>query len=296
MLALTWIVSIAISSPIALGMNYTEARYLTPELCVFYNSEFLICSSMGSFYIPCIIMLVLYWRIFRTIRLRARKQAMKMTKQLGNDRHMRNVIENKAQVAAPEEEHRHVAPQRRQHCPVHGSPNSSRLATHNQTNHETSFINVTTTDTGEDDSHCADVIKSPLSEDTDHVIPNDKSTDFMLSPQSEDSHGEYREGDTGYSPPVAVVVETHFTHTTSPTSQKILLSPQTRKPVLGFKNHAAAKLNFLKREDKESPRKSVTKFNFHLRHSKKKKQSSAIRRERKATKTLAIVLGKFYDK
>ncbi len=43
-------------------------------------------------------------------------------------------------------------------------------------------------------------MKSPLSDDTDqmtdsHVIPNDKSQEFMLSPNSEDSH--VVEGDSG---------------------------------------------------------------------------------------------------
>ena len=73
MLALTWVISIAISSPIALGMNYTERRAKTPSVCTFYNSDFLIYSSMGSFYIPCIVMTLLYWRIFHAIRQRARK-------------------------------------------------------------------------------------------------------------------------------------------------------------------------------------------------------------------------------
>ena len=73
MLALTWIISVAISSPIALGMNYTERRAQTPTLCTFYNSDFLIYSSMGSFYIPCVVMVLLYWRIFHTIRQRTRK-------------------------------------------------------------------------------------------------------------------------------------------------------------------------------------------------------------------------------
>lgn len=74
-LALTWIISVGISSPIALGMNYTERRAQTPTLCTFYNSDFLIYSSMGSFYIPCIVMTLLYWRIFHAIRQRARKSA-----------------------------------------------------------------------------------------------------------------------------------------------------------------------------------------------------------------------------
>ena len=74
MLAMTWIVSVVISSPIVFGMNYTDRRAETPWLCIFYNSDFIIYSSMGSFYIPCIVMLVLYWRIFRAIRRRARRQ------------------------------------------------------------------------------------------------------------------------------------------------------------------------------------------------------------------------------
>lgn len=44
-LALTWIISVGISSPIALGMNYTDRRAQTPTLCTFYNSDFLIYSS-----------------------------------------------------------------------------------------------------------------------------------------------------------------------------------------------------------------------------------------------------------
>jgi len=54
-------------------MNYTERRAQTPTLCTFYNSDFLIYSSMGSFYIPCVVMVLLYWRIFHTIRQRTRK-------------------------------------------------------------------------------------------------------------------------------------------------------------------------------------------------------------------------------
>lgn len=73
-LALTWIVSLAVSSPIALGMNHTERRSQTPTLCTFYNSDFLIYSSMCSFYIPSIIMVGLYWRIFLTIRRRIKSK------------------------------------------------------------------------------------------------------------------------------------------------------------------------------------------------------------------------------
>ncbi|ESO12341.1 hypothetical protein HELRODRAFT_63054 [Helobdella robusta] len=75
MVGLTWVISVAISSPIVFGANYTERRNQTKHLCTFYNSDFLIYSSMGSFYIPCILMIFLYGRIFNAIRIRAKKAA-----------------------------------------------------------------------------------------------------------------------------------------------------------------------------------------------------------------------------
>jgi len=73
LIPLTWVVSLAVSSPIAFGMNYTDQRSLTPTLCTFYNSDFLIGSSMASFYIPCLVMLILYCKMFRSIRQMARR-------------------------------------------------------------------------------------------------------------------------------------------------------------------------------------------------------------------------------
>jgi len=70
MIAAPWIISLAISSPIALGLNRTARRADTPRLCTFYNSDFLIYSSMGSFYVPTIVMSVLYWRVYLVIRSR----------------------------------------------------------------------------------------------------------------------------------------------------------------------------------------------------------------------------------
>ena len=70
MIAAPWIVSLAISSPIALGLNQTARRADTPRLCTFYNSDFLIYSSMGSFYVPTVVMIVLYWRVYLAIRSR----------------------------------------------------------------------------------------------------------------------------------------------------------------------------------------------------------------------------------
>lgn len=60
---LVWAISVAIGSPIVLGLNNTPDR--VPDLCIFYNSDFIIFSSLSSFYIPCIIMVFLYWNIFK---------------------------------------------------------------------------------------------------------------------------------------------------------------------------------------------------------------------------------------
>jgi len=79
MLALTWFTSVAVSLPIAVGMNYTDRRSQTPNLCTFYNADFLIYSSMTSFYIPCVVILLLYWRIFRAIHSRTRRRTAAAT-------------------------------------------------------------------------------------------------------------------------------------------------------------------------------------------------------------------------
>lgn len=271
MLGLTWVVSAAIASPIALGLNYTPDRMQTPNLCIFYNSAYIVCSSMGSFYIPCVIMLILYWRIFQAIHARAKKQAMKMASKAVENKNYRDVIENKTHAETETNANNESAKQL--------LPHSSN---------EAAFVNMatTTTDTGEEDGPDAG-LKTPLNGDPEHVMPNDKSTEFMLSPVSEDSHGE-----PGYCAPTTVEVETQFS-TLSPTSPKNLLTPSPRKSPLAFKNHFAAKIKRSSQE--ESPRKSVTKFNFHLRHSNKhkKKHNIANKREKKATTTLAIVLGKY---
>lgn len=60
---LVWAISAAIGSPIVLGLNNTPERL--PDLCLFYNSDFIIYSSLSSFYIPCIIMVFLYYNIFK---------------------------------------------------------------------------------------------------------------------------------------------------------------------------------------------------------------------------------------
>lgn len=48
-------------------------------ICAFYNPDFIIYSSLGSFYIPCFVMIFLYARIFKALHQRA--TIAKMAKQ-----------------------------------------------------------------------------------------------------------------------------------------------------------------------------------------------------------------------
>uniref|UniRef100_A0A1I8HF70 G_PROTEIN_RECEP_F1_2 domain-containing protein n=1 Tax=Macrostomum lignano TaxID=282301 RepID=A0A1I8HF70_9PLAT len=75
-IAATWLLSIGIALPIGCGLqNLQGLRYHEKfrHVCTFFNGDFLIYSSLGSFYIPCLVMLVLYYRIFTVIRSRAKK-------------------------------------------------------------------------------------------------------------------------------------------------------------------------------------------------------------------------------
>ena len=83
-IAICWIVSIFIGSPIMLGANPIPVPEPAPAngtalngtalmaqeqaeqfVCAFYNPDFIIYSSLGSFFIPCIVMIYLYARIFK---------------------------------------------------------------------------------------------------------------------------------------------------------------------------------------------------------------------------------------
>lgn len=56
-------------------MNTSEER--TSNVCIFVNSDYIIYSSLGSFYIPCCLMIFLYYRIFKEIRNRAKRSHAK---------------------------------------------------------------------------------------------------------------------------------------------------------------------------------------------------------------------------
>ncbi|XP_062713358.1 dopamine D2-like receptor [Aedes albopictus] len=100
---LVWAISAAIGSPIVLGLNNTPDR--VPDLCVFYNSDFIVYSSLSSFYIPCIIMVFLYWNIFKALRTRAKKQRAARKPHISEITAGGSLIENIAQTKVATETH-----------------------------------------------------------------------------------------------------------------------------------------------------------------------------------------------
>jgi len=59
-----WAVSILLGMPILLGLNHDPSDP-RPSECAFNNPDFILFSSIASFYIPCVIMVFLYARIFK---------------------------------------------------------------------------------------------------------------------------------------------------------------------------------------------------------------------------------------
>ena len=65
-IAFVWIFSSLVGSPIMLGLNTPPTTSsLDPFECAFNNKYFVLFSSLCSFYIPCSILVVLYYRIFK---------------------------------------------------------------------------------------------------------------------------------------------------------------------------------------------------------------------------------------
>lgn len=77
LISLTWIVGFSISIPPMLGWRKPEDRS-DPNACsISQDPAYTVYSTFGAFYLPLVIMLVLYGRIFRAVRFRIRKNVGK---------------------------------------------------------------------------------------------------------------------------------------------------------------------------------------------------------------------------
>ncbi|KAF3706094.1 D(4) dopamine receptor Dopamine D4 receptor [Channa argus] len=66
LLSATWILALAVASPVMFGINNVPGR--DPSECKLENDDYVLYSSVCSFFIPCPIMLMLYCGMFRGLR------------------------------------------------------------------------------------------------------------------------------------------------------------------------------------------------------------------------------------
>ncbi|KFP08235.1 5-hydroxytryptamine receptor 1A-alpha, partial [Calypte anna] len=80
LISLTWVIGFLISIPPMLGWRTPEDRS-DPDACTISKDHgYTIYSTFGAFYIPLLLMLVLYGRIFKAARFRIRKTVKKAEK------------------------------------------------------------------------------------------------------------------------------------------------------------------------------------------------------------------------
>ncbi|XP_053973390.1 dopamine D2-like receptor isoform X1 [Hylaeus volcanicus] len=318
---LVWAISAAIGSPIVLGLNNTPDRI--PDQCLFYNTDFIIYSSLSSFYIPCIIMVFLYYNIFKALRNRARKARANRKPNLG-DIKPGSIIENIANTRSGYSVARFAET-------ALGAAALVAPGMEEPTN--------TASGSNEDED------ETPL--DPVVVISNDKSTEFFLATVVEEAACRFSavaqaqlgtqsvRKDSGYDGAASsMVVQDPLEANSSPSpnprgtsapSSSTSSSPPPRGPAPSSssqtkKDGAETNKQELKRlkstgtllplqlgrtpsvlsgsstckKDKKNAA-SGSRFTIYKANkaSKKKREKSSAKKERKATKTLAIVLGVF---
>nr|XP_020767743.1 D(4) dopamine receptor [Odocoileus virginianus texanus] len=62
----TWLLSAAVAAPVLFGLN--DARGRDPSVCRLEDRDYVVYSSVCSFFLPCPLMLLLYWATFRGLR------------------------------------------------------------------------------------------------------------------------------------------------------------------------------------------------------------------------------------
>ncbi|XP_063160510.1 D(3) dopamine receptor [Candoia aspera] len=72
MITIVWLLAFAVSCPLLFGFNTTG----DPNICSISNPDFIIYSSVASFYIPFLVTLMLYIRIYMVLRQRQRKRIL----------------------------------------------------------------------------------------------------------------------------------------------------------------------------------------------------------------------------
>ncbi|KAJ0176313.1 hypothetical protein K1T71_008487 [Dendrolimus kikuchii] len=282
MIAVAWLVSGAIGSPIVLGLNNTPDR--SADQCLFNNTDYVIYSSLGSFYIPCIIMMFLYYNIFKAIRQRAKKQrtAKKTTSALGSAVSSGTaavVIENIAQT------HRFTEMQE-------DKPTNTASGSNEEGEDEDDKTEMG--DYAEElvNTRSARFMLAAVVEETGLIMANLASPIPMMDPNTNN--------DSGYAPSNIDGETKEHTPPASPThkEEKKNLEEKTegfKKPELKKKLSRLSSSSII-----STPRRrfrsaaSAARFTiFRANRAGKLRAKSFAKKEKKATQTLAIVLGVF---
>ncbi|XP_076438266.1 LOW QUALITY PROTEIN: dopamine D2-like receptor [Babylonia areolata] len=297
MIAVTWLISVAIAMPITLGVNYTPQRQTGD--CAFYNADFIIYSSMGSFYIPSLIMIFLYGRIYRVIRQRALKARAAKLKAL-DSRALQNVIENAGATGGGG--NGTVGVNAGGGGGGVGEPSVTTGLAQVDNGRVTSYNTTATTTTTAvarhpHNQHRYLVAHLPSYLEETSIKDGELGAELISNPAAITAASEHRqeeEEDLGSA--AAAAAPAGVTALTSKVAETPLTSPAQqparKKVVVGVKgkNGTAAGRG---RPRSSRHKKGLGKFHFHKRTSRKRKEKTSSRKEKKATKTLAIVLGVF---
>ncbi|GFS58131.1 dopamine D2-like receptor [Trichonephila inaurata madagascariensis] len=276
-IAIVWIVSAAIGSPIVLGLNTSPERI--PQLCVFYNSDFIIYSSLSSFYIPCIVMVFLYYKIFKAIHERAMKSKKRANRLLDGRPAERASRKRQALEEKPTSSHLQVVMETEI-----GATNTGSLSQHEEELDDEEDDDITTLANGDNPQSLAKksstavimklkTISEPLNGNTDSGYdgPSQQETQLIVNPKTDSPLTRSPSG--------------------SPKINNVPAEVPKKNGIL-FKSSSKSTSNF---DEVYVQRKKKYRFNLGKKHksSSKKREKASAKRERKATKTLAIVLGMF---
>ncbi|KAL1424669.1 hypothetical protein MTO96_019959 [Rhipicephalus appendiculatus] len=276
-IVIVWVVSAAIGSPIMLGLNTSPQR--VPHLCIFYNSDFILYSSLSSFYIPCLVMVFLYYKIFRVIHERARKAVGKKEARLkglaqGVEPPVGN-LRREASLGRGDNRNGNKSLQVSSVVPE-ADPLTANTGSGSQPD-EDEFDDLPTEAGGDKWAECDEEEASFLAA---------HSATSGSDPPSHAAHN--RNHDSGYVD--SNVDEVHFSRQERP--NKEFKKNGTVMPLLTVSVVGGPTLGG---SMEDGPARKKSRFNLGRKHksSRKKREKASAKRERKATKTLAIVLGVF---
>ncbi|KAK3853196.1 hypothetical protein Pcinc_040251 [Petrolisthes cinctipes] len=275
-----------------------ENDELPSEECDFHNADFIIYSSISSFYIPCIAMIYLYCRIFKALKERARKKKPKM-----NEIKAGSVIENVAQTRVLAETN--LGSEQQAHPPTTKSTALVEEERHTTSNSQ---------DEDEDDVEDGAGVVLTGAENC-HIIKNPRTDELNLAPLKEERESGDEAGTTTGSVQstrngAAEAVKGPGGRgggagQTQSSPTQALLVKQKKVKIQSKRNGSTTTGGgggggggggeggeLLEKKDKKGSTARFTIYKVN-KASKKKREKSSAKKERKATKTLAIVLGAF---